>query len=138
MKNLRKNETILSLAIMFFGLLALSFVYIGGGEWVAPSKYDTLKNPLKGNEESLKKGKKLYGQQCATCHGIKGKGDGVAGAALTPHPANFTSSKVQSQSDGAIFWKISSGRPPMAAYKDILTSEQRWQLVNYIRTFKKN
>ena len=85
----------------------------------------------------LLKGKKLYNQMCAVCHGAKGKGDGVAGAALNPKPTNFTSASVQAQTDGAIFWKITEGRSPMASYKTILKEEQRWQLVNYLRTFKK-
>jgi len=71
---------------------------------------------------------------CVPCHGNKGKGDGVAAAALKPKPADHSSQKVQSQTDGAIFYKITTGRLPMAPYKDILNTTQRWQLVNYIRT----
>jgi len=44
---------------------------------------------------------------------------------------------VQNQSDGAIYWKITNGNPPMASYKETLTEEQRWQLVNYIRELKR-
>lgn len=104
--------------------------------WVAPASANELKNPFSGNEDATKKGKKLFNQLCNICHGDKGKGDGMAGAALNPKPANFTTDKVQSQSDGALFWKMTTGRAPMAAYKDQLTEEQRWQLVNYIRTLK--
>ncbi|WP_456462949.1 c-type cytochrome [Lutibacter sp.] len=105
--------------------------------WVAPKSADTVENPLKDNQNEIKKAKKLYASMCVICHGNKGKGDGIAGAALNPKPANFTSKKVQSQTDGALFWKLTNGNTPMAAYKDILSEEQRWQLVNYIRTFKK-
>lgn len=106
-------------------------------DWVAPKSADNLKNPFKGDETALKKGKITYQNMCAICHGDKGKGDGMAGMSLKPKPSNFTSEKVQSQSDGALFWKLTTGRAPMAAYKDIISEEQRWQLVNYIRTFKK-
>ena len=78
-------------------------------------------------------GRKLYASYCASCHGDKGKGDGLAGMTLKPRPANFKKDALQAQSDGAIFWKITEGRAPMAAYKGALTEEQRWQLVNYIR-----
>jgi len=105
--------------------------------WVAPTSANELKNPFANNEDATKKGKKLFNQLCSICHGDKGKGDGIAGVALTPKPGNFTSDKVQSQSDGAIFWKMTNGRAPMAAYKDLIKEEERWQLVNYIRTFKK-
>jgi len=101
--------------------------------WTAPPEADKLKNPLAGNPAATAEGKKLFMSTCNVCHGDKGKGDGPAGLALTPRPANLTSVKVQSQSDGAIFWKITNGNPPMASYKEIFTEEQRWQLVNYIR-----
>ncbi len=107
------------------------------GEWKAPKEADQISNPMKGNADAVKAGKKLYRQQCAICHGDTGKGDGVAGMNLNPRPASFLSERVQNESDGAIFWKITNGNPPMAAYKDLLTEEQRWQLVNYIRTLSK-
>lgn len=109
-------------------------------KWVAPSTAKTIKNPLKCSPDDLKEAKKIFTQMCVICHGAKGKGDGVAAAALNPKPANFNSKTVQDQMDGELFWKITNGNAPtaaMAAYKDILTETQRWQLVAYIRTFKK-
>lgn len=108
-----------------------------GASWKAPSSADALKNPYKGNTAETEKGKALYEQMCVICHGKGGKGDGPAGIALNPRPADHTSAKVQDQSDGALFWKMTNGNPPMAAYKDVLSEEQRWDLVNYIRTLKK-
>ena len=105
--------------------------------WVAPSSADTIKNPLKGNMKSADEGKKLYAQNCAVCHGDKGKGDGIAAAGLNPKPANHTSEKVQMQTDGAIFWKMTTGRPPMASYATTLSVTQRWQLVNFMRSLAK-
>lgn len=107
--------------------------------WVAPASANSLTNPLKGQPEAIAAGKKLYHTYCAVCHGDKGKGDGIAAAGLNPKPADHTSAKVQDQSDGAIFWKITNGRAPiasMASYKNTLTETQRWQLVDYIRTLK--
>ena len=105
--------------------------------WKAPSIAESYKNPFVGNENATQVGKKLYSQFCAICHGKKGKGEGVAGMALKPRPADFTKDFIQKQSDGAIFWKMTEGKPPMAAYKTTLTEEQRWQLVNYIRSLAK-
>lgn len=107
-----------------------------GSSWTAPASANELKNPYKGNAAETAKGKTLYLQMCSVCHGNKGKGDGPAGVNLNPRPADHTSAKVQDQSDGAIFWKITNGKPPMAAYKDVLSEEQRWDLVNFIRTLK--
>ena len=108
-----------------------------GTEWIAPAGANTGINPLKGNAEATAEGKKTFTLMCVVCHGDKGKGDGIGGLSLVPRPGNFTLEKTQSQTDGALFWKMSEGRAPMASYKAILTPTQRWQLVNYLRTFKK-
>ncbi len=105
--------------------------------WKAPASANELVNPYKGNAAETAKGKTLYMQMCSVCHGKTGKGDGVAGVNLKPRPADHTSAAVQSQTDGAIYWKLTNGNPPMASYKTILTDEQRWDLVNFIRTLKK-
>ena len=106
-------------------------------EWIAPTTANAIVNPIKGNPTSTQEGKKLFTQMCVPCHGDKGKGDGIAGAALNPKPANYTLPKVQNQSDGALFWKITNGRGAMVSFKVALTDEQRWQLVNYIRVLGK-
>ena len=105
--------------------------------WIAPKSADAIVNPFKNNQESIKEGKKLYAQLCAVCHGDKGKGDGVASVALSPKPADFRKELFYKQTDGAIFWKLTEGNTPMAPYKDAVSEMQRWQLVNYIKTFKK-
>ncbi len=105
--------------------------------WNAPADADKIINPLRENPGAVIEGKKTYMQICIVCHGPKGKGDGIGAIALDPRPANFSAPKVQAQTDGAIFWKITEGRTPMASYKSTLTETQRWQLVNYLRTFNK-
>ena len=101
--------------------------------WKAPPEADKLKNPFENDAEAWKKAEAMFQTLCMICHGEKGHGDGIAGMALTPRPANLTSEDVQKQTDGAIFWKITNGNPPMASYKETLSEEQRWQLVKYIR-----
>ena len=128
-------------AIGFCGVILLlsvqkSPVPVQQKHWEAPKGADTLRNPLICNVTIASKGKILYDKNCIPCHGAKGKGDGVAGVALNPRPQDLTSDIVQKQTDGAIFWKITNGKSPMASYKSTLTNEQRWQLVNYIRQLK--
>jgi len=100
----------------------------------APASADSKINPLKGNASATLEGKKTYNQNCVVCHGASGKGDGVAVAGLSKAPADHSSAIVQAQSDGAIYWKIEVGNPPMPSYKQTLSATQIWQLVNYIRT----
>ena len=106
-------------------------------KWVAPAWADTLKNPFEKDPASWKQGEKIYAQLCFVCHGNKGRGDGIAGVSLKPRPTDLTSQKVQEQSDGAIFWKMTEGKPPMASYKGVLSEENRWKLVNFIRELGK-
>lgn len=106
-------------------------------KWIAPPYTDTLRNPVRGNEALLKDGKKIYESVCWTCHGLKGKGDGPASAALNPKPSDHTSHNVQQETDGSIFWKISNGRGNMQPFGKIYTAKQRWALVNYIRVLGK-
>ena len=133
---MKKNGFLIVIPTVLFTVMSMSVAQIGG-DWKAPPEADKITNPLKGDAASVDAGKKTFQQMCAICHGNKGKGDGVAGAALNPRPTDFSKSTFQEQTDGAIFWKMTEGRAPMAAYKDILKEDQRWELVNYIRTLKK-
>ena len=74
---------------------------------------------------------------CVLCHGLKGEGNDEAGLSLVRKPANFLALKVITESDGAIFWKITNGKAPMASYDELLSDDQRWKLVNYIRELGK-
>lgn len=105
--------------------------------WQAPASANNLTNPLTGDKAATESGKKTFNALCVICHGPKGKGDGMGGAGLTPKPSNLSSEKVQSQTDGAIFWKLTNGRPPMASYETIIPEKNRWELINYIRTLQK-
>ena len=137
MKNTKQSVIILVLLTGYFFFLSSQKMIFGQTtQWVAPKEADIMKNPVADNVAATAEGKKLYVLNCIVCHGDKGKGDGIAATGLNPKPADHTSAKVQMQTDGAIFWKMTTGKPPMASYKDILTETQRWQLVNYIRTLK--
>ncbi len=109
----------------------------GNKKWEAPAYADTLKNPLAGNLKAAKEGQNLFNIYCATCHGNKGKGNGIQAATLNPKPKDLTSKEAQKQSDGALFWKITTGNPPMVSWKYTLTEKQRWQVVDYIRQLAK-
>jgi mono/diheme cytochrome c family protein len=106
--------------------------------WVAPPEADNLKNPLGENAKVTSKSENRFNFTCERCHGNHGKGDGIDGKKLNPRPADLTSEKVQKQSDGAIFWKISNGRGQMLGYKNTFDEKEIWQLVNYIRDLGKH
>ena len=107
-------------------------------EWTAPPSAEKVSNPVASNEQSIAAGKIVYTKNCYDCHGKKGKGDGPKSGDLDKGPNDFTETEFQKQSDGSIFWKITEGRKPMPSFKADLTTEQRWQVINYVRTLAKS
>ena len=96
--------------------------------WMAPSKDAAKSNPLADRAGVLAGGRKLYGQRCSTCHGDEGRG--------TDRAPSLAASEVQAQTDGALFWKVTSGnaRAGMPSFS-FLPEAQRWQLVLQLRSF---
>ncbi|HET9911702.1 MAG TPA: cytochrome c [Anaerolineales bacterium] len=100
-----------------------------------PVDYAGLANPL--GADAAADGAEIFGTHCATCHGPQGHGDGPAGQALDPKPRNLA--KLQTMAgDDFLFWRISDGKPgtSMIAFKGVLSEEQIWQVVSFIRTLK--
>lgn len=134
MKN--SKSLIVVIVLMFFG--SNGIIAQENNNWIAPAHSTNIKNPFAGNARATAEGKLIYNQMCVLCHGLKGKGNGQAGLSLEKKPANFLALKVINQTDGNIFWKITNGKAPMAAYEELLTEDQRWKLVNYIRELEIN
>lgn len=106
------------------------------GKWEAPAKTKAMKNPVTKSDEGLATARQIFETNCIFCHGPEGTGDGVAAPSLPVKPADWTSPTTQEQADGEIYWKISNGRGPMPSWKH-LSDDDRWNLVHFIRTFKK-
>ena len=97
-----------------------------------------MKSPIPNTPESRSRGQELYEVKCASCHGINGDGKGGLGKGLKPPPPDFSDPHMMKEmTDGEIFWKIATGKGPMPAYGKEFTQKERWDLVNYIRSFAK-
>src|SRR4249919_1698701 len=106
--------------------------------WPVPDAEKNKKNPVASNAGVLATGKELWNTHCKSCHGAKGLGDGSKAAQLKTEPGDFTKAETQSQTDGSLFYKLSEGREDMPAFKKKIPDEDdRWSLVNYMRTLKK-
>lgn len=126
---------VLSLVGLGFVVLSLPLARAADEEeWKAPARAAKKKNPFPADEKSLAAGKAAYAKECLSCHGETGKGDGTASKDLNPKPRNLSDPKIAEQTDGALFWKITEGRKPMPSSENTLTEDQRWHVVNYIRT----
>jgi mono/diheme cytochrome c family protein len=139
MMSIKNHEIRHLLSIGIFVFISLSACLSSAQaskKWEAPATAKELKNPFKGDANAVLEGKKIFMSMCVACHGETGKGNGSASVAIMPRPANFLSIQIESESDGAIFWKLTEGRPPMASYKTLLTDDQRWQLVTFIRSLE--
>ena len=97
----------------------------------------TQTNPVADTAESRAQGLALYQANCLACHGPVGLGDGPLAVTLRPPPANLQVHMVPGvHTDGQIFEWITNGYPdsPMPAFKEVLSKQERWQVMNYIRT----
>jgi len=122
----------------FFVSMLFGFNVFQKKPWPVPDKDKNMKNPLAADAASIADGKSLYATHCKSCHGAKGLGDGNKAAQLKTEPGNFSTADFQSQTDGSLFYKTSEGRDDMPNFKKkIPDADERWALVNYMRTFKK-
>lgn len=106
-------------------------------KWLSPAPSAAKKNPIAPTQESIGAGQKIYAKTCTMCHGKTGDADGPAVIELNIHPAKLSDPNLEKESDGSLFWKITTGKKPMPAYGKRLSETDRWNLVNYVRTLSK-
>lgn len=129
---------ILSVIIIFSGIIILSSFRQAKKPWTVPDKYTKMTSPVKSDAESLKEGKALWVKHCQSCHGKTGMGDGTKAPQLKTEPGDFSKAETQKQTDGSLFYKISEGRDDMPSFKKkVEDDEEIWQVITYLRTFKK-
>ena len=127
--------------ILFVVLLALICIVVytafqNNKPYVVPEEVKRMKNPLASSETTLKTARGIYMDECAQCHGERGKGDGPEAAMHSPAPSNLTDARhMNTVTDGELFYQISEGRKPMPSFKMRLPEDQRWGLVLFVRTF---
>ncbi len=139
-----KTRSLTTISLFIAGFLIFSMLISGFSisadrkPWPVPDAAKNKKNPIASSSESISEGKALYGTHCKSCHGAKGLGDGPKAAQLKTEAGDFSKADFQAQSDGAIFYKTSEGREDMPNFKKkIPDADDRWNLVNFMRTLKK-
>lgn len=109
-------------------------VPISGKEVV--SREAELRNPVAPTEASLSQGKTLFDINCAMCHGQTPAESGLVGKKLVPPPPGLDHDMVKGLSDSTIFKAITFGFGRMPPFQDKFTPQERWSLVNFLRTRK--
>ena len=97
------------------------------------------KNPVESNSNSIAEGKRLYGAtDCALCHGKEGGGKGVLAKDISMNLHDWRKpGSLDKFTDGELSYLIVKGKGRMPGYENRETSEQVWQIVNYIRSMAK-
>lgn len=101
---------------------------------------EIIENPLEITERSLEKGQMLFNIYCAICHGEKGDSKGYLvredGGKYLALPANLMTDEFINASNGRYYHAIMRGKNVMASYADKLDYEERWQVIQYIRSLQ--
>jgi len=131
------DNLLVKVAVLFVILAAGGAIYLYvNRDWSAPAAAKNLQNPVSATDESIALGMKIYSTRCQNCHGERGDGKGERAGNLSIAPSDFTDTHAMGLvSDGELFWKISHGRRPMPPFQDKLSEQERWELVDFIRTF---
>lgn len=136
-----KNQ-VFNIGIILIGcLVLLSLVALKSNmqdPWDAPAKYVKMKNPFANSIDEEKIGRIMYAKHCKSCHGTKGKGDGKKAGSIDTPIGDFSADSFKKQTDGSLYYKTIFGRDDMPSFeKKIKDEEERWLIVNYIRTLSK-
>ena len=135
-KQKRARILLIAIGILLVAALAAFVFSDSGSTWNVPPEARMLANPVPADQTSIAAGKAIYEDRCADCHGHAGNGNGSKSMRFRVKPADFTDVGLMgTRTDGELFWKITAGKKPMPSFESKLTDEERWMVVDYIRTF---
>jgi len=133
--NLKTRKVLFAVLLVLICVALAYSIFQRDKPWVVPEEVKKLKNPIAPSEPALKVAQGIYIDECAQCHGERGKGDGPEAAMHSPAPSNITDVRhMNTVTDGEIFYQISEGRKPMPSFKKRLTEDQRWGMVLFVRS----
>lgn len=128
----RAQAKFLVAAVITFVVCVPLFVFAANSTFHnAPESAAAMKNPYAGNQSAIAGGKKLYGQNCAQCHGNNLQGMGPA--------PTLESDSVKKAKPGELFWFITNGdlNKGMPSWSS-LPKQQRWQIVSFLESRNKS
>jgi mono/diheme cytochrome c family protein len=105
-----------------------------------PIQAENLRNPIEPNEKVISEGRQIFGQGCAFCHGVFGRGDSRVGQSMYPPAMDLTSPHASSWTDAELFWIIQNGIQftGMPAWKEQIGEEDTWKLIHFVRSLAKS
>lgn len=136
-----KKSLFVTSLLFIGGLVLMSMTLIKNNQekpWEIPSKYVKMENPYAKASDEDNIGRSLYTKHCKSCHGSKGNGDGTKAASIDTKVPDFANPSFKKETDGSLYYKTIFGRDDMPSFeKKITDEEERWLIVNYIKTLVK-
>ncbi|MDR3652126.1 MAG: cytochrome c [Paludibacter sp.] len=129
----KKNIGLKLTTIILGSLLAIN---VAAQNWNIPADQSAKNSSFPFNASTAKEGEAIFTKNCVSCHGNPGKGNSLK--SLSPIPPDLAGAVTQHRTDGDIFYIISTGRVIMPSFKDVLTDQDRWKVISYIRSFNKD
>ena len=104
--------------------------------WNIPTAQSAKNSYIQFTAATAKEGEVIYTQNCQSCHGDPGKGNGLK--SLNPVPPDLSGTITQKRTDGDLFYIITVGKMVMPAFETVLSEDQRWKVISFIRSFNKH
>lgn len=130
-----RRRLAVSLATAVFAVgLGLTLTTLGVEAY--PTTYRRSSVPYQAT--SIADGHRLYMTHCAACHGLSAEGDGSEALGDRRRPSDLTGRSATRRTPGDLFWWVTHGNKArgMPGFGDRLTEEERWDLVNLLRTLQ--
>jgi mono/diheme cytochrome c family protein len=103
--------------------------------WNVPADKKAKNSYIKFDAASAKTGEGIYTKNCQSCHGNPGKGNSLK--SLKPIPPDLSSVNSQALTDGELFYILTTGRLIMPSFKNVLSEDERWRVISFIRSYNK-
>lgn len=119
-------------ALLIISSLSVQVAFPQSTDWSVPADKQGKLCHFEFDDLTRASGKELFDKNCLSCHGTPGKANFQA---LVPPPGDPASEKFQNDSDGELHYKIAEGRGLMPSFKNVLSSNEIWDIVSYIRSY---
>lgn len=120
---------------IIISLVLLTQFSVAQETWTVPAEHKENLSPFEFNANTQSKGEEIFMNNCRACHGVPGENNFLQ--TLVPIPGDPSSTKFQKNTDGELFYKITTGRSPMPSFKNTLDPEDVWNVISYIRKTNK-
>lgn len=97
-----------------------------------------LTNPVPLTQKVAERGRKVFDDHCAVCHGSVGDGVAMLSRAYGAKPGNLLTDEMHARPDGYIYGVLMLGKNAMPSYAPDLDESDRWAVVHYVRILQRS